>query len=347
LNKRKKTIYITGKDNYKWSTYYDWKHHIKTFRSLGFKTVNNYKKASIIYNIWWNNPELLNTQFRIFKLILNKKLISVVSNNISDYKNEFNKFCKITDFWVCTNEKQIDFLIKKNIKRDKIFLNPFYVNEKIFKFLDKTKKQLADQLEINYNVLKNKYLIGSFQRDSLGKDLSKPKWQKNPDMYIDIFKGIDKKRYLFILAGPRRHYLITQLEKNNVNYIFIGNESYIRNNKDDIKVNTLSLTKINTLYNLIDLYLVVSTSEGGPKAIIESSLTKTPILSTDVGIAKIFLDEFCICNNTNEFVKKIKMLRKNEKICNEVINNNFTNTIKINTYYNFKDRIKNIIKSII
>ena len=33
------------------------------------------------------------------------------------------------------------------------------------------------------------------------------------------------------------------------------------------------------------MYIVSSRLEGGPQAILESALTKTPIISTDVGIA--------------------------------------------------------------
>ena len=40
---------------------------------------------------------------------------------------------------------------------------------------------------------------------------------------------------------------------------------------------------MNELYNLIDLYIVTSRIEGGPQAIVECGITKTPIISTDVG----------------------------------------------------------------
>ena len=35
----------------------------------------------------------------------------------------------------------------------------------------------------------------------------------------------------------------------------------------------------------MDLYVVSSRVEGGPQSILECSITKTPIISTDVGIA--------------------------------------------------------------
>ena len=44
--------------------------------------------------------------------------------------------------------------------------------------------------------------------------------------------------------------------------------------------------ELNELYNCLDLYIVASRVEGGPQSILEATLTKTPIISTDVGLAK-------------------------------------------------------------
>ena len=46
---------------------------------------------------------------------------------------------------------------------------------------------------------------------------------------------------------------------------------------------------VNELYNLLNLYIVSSRYEGGPQAILECATTKTPIISTDVGIASFRL----------------------------------------------------------
>ena len=49
------------------------------------------------------------------------------------------------------------------------------------------------------------------------------------------------------------------------------------------------LDELNELYNCLDLYIVSSRIEGGPQAIFECAITKTPIISTDVGIASEIL----------------------------------------------------------
>ena len=56
---------------------------------------------------------------------------------------------------------------------------------------------------------------------------------------------------------------------------------------------------LNKLYNLLDLYLVTSRIEGGPQAILECAITKTPILSTDVGVAGEILHQDSIYDPEN------------------------------------------------
>lgn len=55
---------------------------------------------------------------------------------------------------------------------------------------------------------------------------------------------------------------------------------------------------LNELYNCLDLYIVASRIEGGPQAIVECSVTKTPIISTDVGIASEILSSKSIFDMT-------------------------------------------------
>ena len=61
----------------------------------------------------------------------------------------------------------------------------------------------------------------------------------------------------------------------------------------------VSSKELNELYNILNLYIVASRVEGGPQAILECALTKTPIISTDVGIASEILDKKSIFNMTN------------------------------------------------
>ena len=52
------------------------------------------------------------------------------------------------------------------------------------------------ELRDKYELDRNDYLVGSFQRDSLGSDLSKPKLIKGPDIFLEIVKKLSKQNII-------------------------------------------------------------------------------------------------------------------------------------------------------
>ena len=67
------------------------------------------------------------------------------------------------------------------------------------------------------------------------------------------------------------------------------------------------------MYNCLDLYIVSSRTEGGPQAIVECGITKTPIISTNVGFASDILSEESIfdMNNYKDSKPNIETAYKN------------------------------------
>ena len=59
------------------------------------------------------------------------------------------------------------------------------------------------------------------------------------------------------------------------------------------------ISKLNELYNILDLYIVTSRLEGGPQAILECAVSKTPIISTNVGVAPEILSPKSIFSMDN------------------------------------------------
>ena len=148
---------------------------------------------------------------------------------------------------------------------------------------------MNDKDKIRENLtLKEDFLIGSFQRDSEGKNPKLPKLIKGPDIFFEIVNDIflSKKNLRVILSGKRRDYLIGRLEENNIPFNYFE---------------SISIQEINELYNMLDMYIVSSRLEGGPQAILESALTKTPIISTDVGIASEVLSSDSIFDDSKSY----------------------------------------------
>ena len=148
---------------------------------------------------------------------------------------------------------------------------PFWIDQNIW-FPIENKQDLRS----NFNFKKEDYLVGSFQRDTEGNDMISPKLIKGPDIFLDIVEKMydTNKNLKVILSGKRRNYLINNFQNKNIPYKYFE---------------MVSLETLNKLYNILDLYIVSSRIEGGPQAILECSISKTPIVSTDVGVASEIL----------------------------------------------------------
>ena len=169
----------------------------------------------------------------------------------------------------------------RELTTKEIVCKNFWINEKNYFHIDE-----KESLRQKYGIPLDKYVVGSFQRDSEGADLAIPKLSKGPDLLVKILddmklKGTD---LFVVLSGWRRTYIINELTKLGIPYVY--NE-------------LVDITEINELYNCLDLYVVSSRVEGAPRSIVECGLAQTPIISTDVGIATLILDKASIYDVTN------------------------------------------------
>ena len=194
-------------------------------------------------------------------------------------KKEFYEIDKYVDFYHVISEKTYEQLVKLTDK--KIFVIPFWVNQNIWFQLDN-----KASLRKKYNISEKSFLVGSFQRDTEGHDLKSPKLSKGPDQFLKIVKQLrdDKKDLMVLLSGKRRQYLISELNKHLIPFNYLEMTNY--------KI-------LNELYNILDLYIVASRVEGGPQSILEAAATKTPLISTNVGIAEKILNSSSIYNMEN------------------------------------------------
>jgi len=243
-------------------------------------------------------------------------------------KDTFHKVDKIAKAWIVPSTKQKDIFDKHGIHS---YYQPFTIDINLFSPLKErySKKELLHQFNIPEDVVINKLIIGSFQRDSLGSNLKKPKWQKGPELLIQLLKGLPRDKFILLLAGPRRHFVISQCKKYNIPYFFVGKESL----EDDVKQNSLEITQMPKLYALLDIYLVTSSSEGGPKAVLESIASKTFIMSTDVGLSKDFIDNKFVFSDSIEYKNTLFALVKNDDSYRasykEIIEEQYKKVIKI------------------
>ncbi len=194
-------------------------------------------------------------------------------------KEEFLERDKYIDFYHVISNKTHSQV--KKLTKKPIFVIPFWINQNLwFQIKD------LDKLYSKYHLSKSSYFVGSFQRDTEGFDLKSPKLSKGPDQFIKIVKDLNKKHknLVVLLTGRRRQYVINELEKEEIEFKYFEMASF---------------NELNELYNMLDLYIVSSRYEGGPAAIMECALTKTPLISTNVGIADEILANKSIYDMSN------------------------------------------------
>ena len=159
------------------------------------------------------------------------------------------------------------------------------------------------QLRGRFGVPQDSYVIGTFMRDSLGKDLDRAKPQKGVELLVGILTGLRARGLPVhaLLAGPRRHWVRARLREARVPFTFVGQEVA----QDDVALNILPPDIVNLLYHLSDLHLVSSRWEGGPRAVLEAGATRTPILSTPVGMARDVLEPECLYRTMDEGIARV------------------------------------------
>jgi glycosyltransferase involved in cell wall biosynthesis len=121
---------------------------------------------------------------------------------------------------------------------------------------------------------------------------------KGPDIFLEILTILKRRGLNFhvLLAGPRRQWLIGQLRSRQIPFTYVGQETQT----DDMNLNSLARETLNILYNLLDLYVVSSRSEGGPHSILEAGASKCKVISSNVGLAPDALEPACIYKNPIE-----------------------------------------------
>lgn len=114
--------------------------------------------------------------------------------------------------------------------------------------------------------------IGSFQKDGVGWGQGlEPKLVKGPDIFLETVQRLAGCYPVFVLlTGPARGYVKHGLEALGVPY----RHEYLQNYEEIVPY-----------YHCLDLYLVTSRDDGGPKAVVECMTTGVPIVSTRVGMA--------------------------------------------------------------
>ncbi len=247
-------------------------------------STQNPEDADIIWlldNYTWDriNPEILRSKF----------VVSTITHIAPEKFDQaaFDRKDQFVDHYHAMSIKSAEAASRYTAKQ--ITPLQFWVNENIWKEIDDSQEVLREK----YELPKGRVLIGSFQRDTEGHDLRSPKLVKGPDIFCDYMESIKNtigENLEVVLSGWRRQYVMDRLSRAGIGYHYFE---------------LCDFETLNELYNCIDLYVVSSRVEGGPQAVPECAITRTPIISTDVGIAPEILAPESVDSNLSKAMPNI------------------------------------------
>jgi glycosyltransferase involved in cell wall biosynthesis len=125
----------------------------------------------------------------------------------------------------------------------------------------------------SFGLPESAFVVGSFQKDGVGwGEGLEPKLIKGPDVLLAAAERLRDRvpELWFLLTGPSRGFVSAGLERLGIPY----RHRYLPSTEAVVEA-----------YHAIDLCLVASREEGGPKAVLESMATGVPLVTTRVGQA--------------------------------------------------------------
>jgi len=163
----------------------------------------------------------------------------------------------------------IEALSRIGVERAKIVKVPMGVDTGLFRPPSREERTaICRRLEIPDGAV----AVGSFQKDGVGWGTGdEPKIIKGPDIFCDTLERLARSYPVYaVLTGPARGYVKKRLAAAGIPFT----HHYV----EDFK-------QLYHYYHALDLYLVTSRNEGGPKSVLEAIASGVPLVTTSVGIA--------------------------------------------------------------
>ena len=264
-------------DSVGWSLDWDMRELANISRSLGIKITHPYwKHAAYPQSIFFasqfflTNDDWLNLLPNRIGFSYFHGLPQTTDENFDEvYRGLQKHHGKLSRIQVSHTEMR-DAILQTGIDPAKVFMIPIGINLNYFPFRTGQAKQDARR---ELGIPQTAFVIGSFQKDGVGWDEGmEPKLIKGPDVFVETVKRLKKDipELFVLLSGPARGFVKKGLDEAGIPYRHIYLKSY---------------PEIAKLFQALDLYIVASRQEGGPKAILESMASGVPLVTTRVGQA--------------------------------------------------------------
>lgn len=174
-----------------------------------------------------------------------------------------------------THGEMHDLVLSAGVEAERVFRIPLGIDIDRFPLGDTAARGRAREA---LGLPVSAFVVGSFQKDGVGwGEGLEPKLIKGPDTLVS---SVERLRALVpelfvLLTGPARGYVRRELEQRGIPYRHL-----VARSRDEVA----------RAYHALDVYLVTSRQEGGPKAVLESMASGVPLVTTRVGQASEIVD---------------------------------------------------------
>ena len=169
-----------------------------------------------------------------------------------------------------TNREMEELVLSTGIAPEKVHRIPIGIDVDVFGPRDDAARLAA---RARLGLPTSAFVVGSFQKDGVGwAEGMEPKLIKGPDVLLAVSErlaGAVPELYV-LLTGPARGYVRSGLDRLGIPYRHLL---------------LPDVDAVAPVYSAIDVTLVASRDEGGPRAVLESMASRVPLVTTRVGQA--------------------------------------------------------------
>jgi glycosyltransferase involved in cell wall biosynthesis len=169
-----------------------------------------------------------------------------------------------------THAETHDLVLSAGVDPTRVFRIPIGVDIGRFPLGDELARAAA---RAAFGVPGSAFVVGSFVKDGVGMGEGlEPKLVKGPDTLVATLQRLRQSipELLALLTGPARGFVKRELQRLEVPYRHVVFESR---------------KELAEAYHAVDVQLVASRQEGGPKSVFEAMATGVPVVTTRVGQA--------------------------------------------------------------
>jgi glycosyltransferase involved in cell wall biosynthesis len=169
-----------------------------------------------------------------------------------------------------THAETHELVVSAGVDPTRVFRIPIGVDIERFPLADDAARGAA---RAELGVPKSAFVVGSFVKDGVGMGEGlEPKLVKGPDTLV---AALDRVRaavpeLLVLLTGPARGFVTAELRRLGIPY-----RDVLLASRDELA----------SAYHAVDVQLVASRQEGGPKSVFEAMAAGVPVVTTRVGQA--------------------------------------------------------------